>query len=34
MRAFLDEEVFDGRVRVDTERRRGSRQSSLLDRRE
>jgi hypothetical protein len=32
MRAFLDEEVYDGRVRVEPERRRaGGRQHSLLD---
>jgi hypothetical protein len=31
MRAFLDEEVFDGRVRIDPERRRGTGQASLLD---
>jgi hypothetical protein len=31
MRAFLDEEVFDGRVRIEPERRRGTGQASLLD---
>jgi hypothetical protein len=32
MRAFLDEEVYDGRVRVEPERRRADgRQRSLLD---
>ena len=32
MRAFLDDEVYDGRVRVEPERRRAdARQRSLLD---
>ncbi|HKH17909.1 MAG TPA: hypothetical protein VKA57_10315 [Solirubrobacteraceae bacterium] len=31
MRAFLDEEVFEGRVRIEHEPRRGKRQGSLLD---
>jgi hypothetical protein len=31
MRAFLDEEVFDGRVRIDTARRRRDEQTTLLD---
>jgi hypothetical protein len=31
MRAFLDEEVFDGRVRVDPELGRSGRQASLLE---
>jgi hypothetical protein len=31
MRAFLDEEVFSGGVRVQAERTAGSRQPSLLD---
>jgi hypothetical protein len=32
MRAFLDEEVFDGRVRIEPERGRTSRQTALLER--
>jgi hypothetical protein len=32
MRAFLDEEVFDGRVRIEPERGRASRQTALLER--
>jgi hypothetical protein len=31
MRAFLDDDVYDGRVRVDPEPRHGTRQASLLD---
>ena len=32
MRAFLDDEVYDGRVRIEPERRRGAgRQRSLLE---
>jgi hypothetical protein len=31
MRAFLDDEVYDGRVRVEPERRRAAGQRSLLD---
>ena len=31
MRAFLDDEVYDGRVRVEPESRRGTPQPSLLD---
>ena len=34
MRAFLDEEVFDGLVRIEPWPRRGSRQATLLDRSE
>jgi hypothetical protein len=30
MRAFLDENVYDGRVRIDPERRRTEAQTSLL----
>jgi len=31
MRAFLDDEVFEGRIRVDPERSSRVHQSSLLD---
>ena len=31
MRAFLDDEVYDGRVRIEPDRRRSSAQGSLLD---
>ena len=31
MRAFLDDEVFEGRVRVEAQRHSGSRQGSLLE---